>query len=167
MVTQTMDANQRLEAHAILDRLVADRATFCRADARRLIELIPATRGPRFSFQGKITGRGPTLKGRAAGIGDVKLEGEEQEKNLELNTPTSYRIGGYVVTHTRGQITIELMWSDTKIDQTGQSCLLTYDTNTGEPDAMLLSKQATLNLLFMSFAYVSYVPWKSVAASQS
>ena len=87
-------------------------------------------------------------------------------KDFALNAPATHRIGGYVVTHTPGQIAIELMWSDTKIEQTGQSCLLTYDTNTGEPEAMLLSKQATLALLFMSFAYVSYVPWKTVVSSR-
>jgi hypothetical protein len=160
-----MGIDARLEANAILDRLVANGATFCRDDARRLIELIPVARSSRFSFRGKIIGRGPSLKGRAAGIGDVRVEGEEQEKNFALNAPTTHRIGGYVVTHTPGQIAIELMWSDTKIDQTGQSCLLTYDGNTGEPETMLLSKQATLTLLFMSFAYVSYIPWKTVVAS--
>jgi hypothetical protein len=166
-MAQIMNVDARLEANAILDQLVADGATFCRDDARRLIELIPIARSSRFSFRGKLTGRGPGLKGRAAGIGDVKVTGEEQEKNFALNAPISHRIGGYVITHTPGQIAIELMWSDTKIDQTGQSCLLTYDTNTREPEAMLLSKQLTLTLLFMSFAYVSYVPWKTVVASQT
>jgi hypothetical protein len=161
-----MDIDARLEANAILDRLVADGATFHRDDARRLIDLIPVARSSRFSFRGTILGRGLGLKGRAVGIGDVKVEGETHEKNFALNAPATHRIGGYVVTHTPGQIAIELMWSDTKIDQTGQSCLLTYDTNTREPGAMLLSKQATLTLLFMSFAYVSYIPWKTVVASR-
>jgi hypothetical protein len=161
-----MESDGRLEANAVLDRLVADGATFCRDDARRLIELIPVAPNSRFSFRGKISGRGPHLKGHAAGVGEVRLKGEEYEKHFALNTPTSHRIGGYVVTHTPGQIAIELMWSDTKIDQTGQSCLLTYDINTSEPDAMLLAKQATLTLLFMSFSYVSYVPWKAGVPSQ-
>jgi hypothetical protein len=128
---------------------------------RRLIELIPVTRNYRFSLRGKMSGRRPNLKAHAAGVGEIKIEGEEHEKHFALNTPTSHRIDGYVVTHTPGQIAIELMWSDTKIDQTGQSCLLTYDTSTSEPDTMLLAKQATLTLLFMSFSYVSYVPWKA------
>jgi hypothetical protein len=36
-----MNVQTRLEANAILDRLVADGSTFSRDDARRLIELIP------------------------------------------------------------------------------------------------------------------------------
>jgi hypothetical protein len=162
-----MDIDARLEANAILDRLVADSATFCRDDARRLIDLIPVAHSSRFSFRGKITRRAPGLKGRAAGVGDVKVEGERHEKDFTLNAPATYRIGGYLVTHTPGQIAIELMWSDTKVDQTGQSCLLTYDSITGQPDMMLLAKQATLTLLFISFAYVSYVPWKTVFSSRS
>lgn len=165
-MARTMDVGARLEANAILDQLVADGATFRREDARRLIDLIPIARSSRFSFRGKIAGRGPSFKGRAAGIGDVKVEGEEQEKNLVLNAPISHRIGGYVVTHTPGQIAIELMWSDTRIDQTDQSCLLTYEASTKEPEAMLLSKQVSLNLLFITLAYVSYVPWKAVVASR-
>ncbi|EIM28028.1 hypothetical protein MicloDRAFT_00046050 [Microvirga lotononidis] len=31
---------------------------------------------------------------------------------------------------------------------------------------MLLSKQVSLNLLFITLAYVSYVPWKAVVASR-
>jgi len=160
-----MNVDARLEANAILDRLVAGGSTFYRDDAHRLIDLIPLAQSSRFSFRGKISGRGPNLKGRAAGIGDVKVQGEVQERNFELNAPATYRIGGYVVTHTPGQIAIELMWSDTKIDQTGQSCLLVYDTSTKEPETMLLSKQVSLNLLFINLAYVSYVPWKVVVAS--
>lgn len=161
-----MDINVRLEANSILDRLVADGATFHRDDARHLMDLIPVAQSSRFSFRGKILVRGPGLEGRAAGIGDVKVEGQTHEKDFALNAPATHRIGGYVVTHTPGQIAIELMWSDTKIEQAGQSCLLTYDTTTREPEAMLLSKQATLTLLFISFAYVSYIPWKTVVASR-
>ena len=38
-----MNVQARLEANAILDRLVADGQTFARHDARRLFELIPPT----------------------------------------------------------------------------------------------------------------------------
>ncbi|ANY82909.1 hypothetical protein BB934_32315 (plasmid) [Microvirga ossetica] len=40
---QAMNVQTRLEANAILDRLVADGSTFSRNDALRLIELIPVT----------------------------------------------------------------------------------------------------------------------------
>jgi hypothetical protein len=161
MSRQELDIAARLEAHALLDRLTMDGKTFSREDARRLIALIPVTPRRRFSFTGLFQGRGPGLRGRAAGIGDVELDEEGREKRVSWNAPSSYRIGGYVLTHTPGQIVIELMWIATREDLTGQSCQLLYDAETGEPRAMEISVQKTLTLLFIRLAYISYAPWKS------
>ena len=162
-----MDLRVRLEANAILDRLVDDGATFRRDDARRLIDLIPVDRDARFSFQGIFKGRGPGLKGNLAGIGEGRVEREAHERRVALNAPSSLKIGGYVVTHTPGQVKIDLMWGASNIDQTAHSCLLTYDRKTKEPTEMLIAKQMTLTLVFISLAYVSYVPWKAAAARPS
>ena len=161
MSRQELDIAARLEAHALLDRLTMDGKTFSREDARRLIALIPVTPRRRFSFTGLFQGRGPGLRGRAAGIGDVELDGEGREKRVSWNAPSSYRIGGYMVTHTPGQIVIELMWIATREDLTGQSCQLLYEAETGEPRAMEISVQRMLSLLFIRLAYISYAPWKS------
>jgi hypothetical protein len=150
----------RLEAHALLDRLTMDGTTFSREDARRLIALIPASPRRRFSFTGLFQGRGPGLRGRAAGIGDVKLDGEGKERRVSWNAPVTYRIGGYTVSHTPGQVVIDLLWIATREDLTGQSCQLLYDSETGEPRAMEISIQKTLTLLFIRLAYISYAPWK-------
>jgi hypothetical protein len=150
----------RLEAHAILDRLTMDGTTFSREDARRLIALIPVSPRRRFSFTGLFQGRGPGLRGRAASVGDVELRGEGKEKRVSWNSPPSYRIGGYTVVHTPGQVVIELMWIATRDDLSGQSCQLLYDERTGEPRAMEISTQRTLTLLFVRLAYISYAPWK-------
>ncbi|UVF22485.1 hypothetical protein HPT29_025370 (plasmid) [Microvirga terrae] len=161
MSSQDLETSARLEAHALLDRLTIDGATFSREDARRLIALIPVTPRRRFSFTGLFQGRGPGFRGRAAGVGDVELDGESKERRVSWNTPMSYRIGGYVVTHTPGQILIDLMWIATREDLSGQSCQLVYDTETGEPRAMEISVQRTLTLLVIRLAYISYVPWKT------
>ena len=76
MSSQDLDITARLEAHALLDRLTMDGATFPREDAKRLIALIPVTPRRRFSFTGLFQGRGPGFRGRAAGVGDVELDGE-------------------------------------------------------------------------------------------
>jgi hypothetical protein len=119
-----MDIHQRLEAHAIIDRLVMNGPTFAADDARRLIDLVPVAPSSRISFKGSFRGRGPGFKGHAAGVGDVEMKGEAKEKTLTLNVPTSHRIGGYVVTHTPGAVDIELMWGETRADQSGQSWAL-------------------------------------------
>jgi hypothetical protein len=158
---QDLPMEARLEAHALLDRLTMDGQTFSREDARRLIALIPVSPRRRFSFTGLFQGRGPGPRGRAAGVGDVELNEEGKERRVSWNAPPSYRIGGYVVIHTPGQILIELMWIATRDDLSGQSCQLLYDERTGEPRAMELSTQRTLTLLFVRLAYISYIRWKT------
>ena len=116
MSRQELDIAARLEAHALLDRLTMDGKTFSREDARRLIALIPVTPRRRFSFTGLFQGRGPGLRGRAAGIGDVELDEEGREKRVSWNTPVSHRVGGYTVAHTPGQVLIELLWIATRED---------------------------------------------------
>lgn len=160
MSAQDLPMEARLEAHALLDRLTMDGPTFSREDARRLIGLIPVTPRRRFSFTGLFHGRGLGLRGRAAGIGDVELNGEGKERRVSWNAPSSYRIGGYTVVHTPGQVVIELLWIATREDLSGQSCQLLYDTATTEPRAMEISVQKTLMVLFVRLAYISFVPWK-------
>ncbi|WP_201752207.1 hypothetical protein [Microvirga arsenatis] len=155
-----MDVQTRLEANAIIDRLVADGSTFSRDDARRLIDLIPVTPGSRLSFSGIFKGPGSRFRGHAAGLGNVEVDEESKEKRITLNEPASHRIGGYVVTHTPGAITVELMWAETKLDQTGLSCQLVYDARTKEPQELQIAAQKSLSLLFLTFSYISYIPWK-------
>ncbi|SCZ00724.1 hypothetical protein [Microvirga guangxiensis] len=161
-----MDASTRLEAHAIIDCLVADGQTFSREKARRLIELVPITRHRRLSYIGAFKSRGSSFRAHAASVGDVNLQGEPYEKKVTLNVPPSHKIGGYVVTHTPGHIAIELMWSNTQSDHTGQACAMTYDARTREPEAMSIAVQKTLTVLFIRLAYVSFVPWKTLDSSR-
>jgi hypothetical protein len=155
-----MEIHTRLEAHAIIDRLVTDDPTFSADDARRLIELIPVAPSTRISFKGSFKSRGSGFKGHAAGIGDVEMKGEAKEKTFTLNLPASHKIGAYVVTHTPGSVDIELMWGETRVDHTGQSCSLIYDASTGEPREMRIAVQKSLTILFITFNFVSLVPWK-------
>jgi len=161
MSDQDLPMEARLEAHAILDRLTRDGQMFSREDARRLIALIPVTPRRRFSFTGMFQGRGPGFRGRAAGVGDVEMDAEGRERRVSWNASPVHRIGGYLVTHTPGQIVIDLLWISTWEDVTGQSCQLLYDSETDEPRAMEISVQRTLTLLFIRLAYISYVPWKT------
>lgn len=161
MNEQHLDLNARLEAHAILDRLVADGPTFPAGDARRLIDLIPVAPSSRISFTGVFKSRGPGAKGHAAGIGDVNLEGEAKQKTFTLNVPASHRIGGYVVTHTPGHMDIDLIWAETRADQTGQSCCLVYDVSTKEPQEIRIAMQKSVTVLFITFNYISFIPWKT------
>jgi hypothetical protein len=66
-----------------------------------------------------------------------------------------------VVTHTPGHLDIELMCSETRADRTGQSCSLIYDVSTKEPQEMRIAVQKSLSVLFITFNYISLVPWKT------
>jgi len=156
-----IDLNARLEAHTILNRLVANGSTFPAGDARRLIDLIPVAPSSRISFTGIFRSRGRGTQGHAAGIGNVNLEGEEEQTTFTLNVPAAHRIGGYVVTHTPGHLDIELMWAETRADQTAQYCSLVYDISAKEPREMRIAVQKSLTVLFITFNYVSLVPWKT------
>lgn len=160
-----MNVQTRLEANAILDRLFADGSTFLRNDARRLIELIPVTPSSRFAFKGIFKGPRSGIRGHSPGLGDIELKEEAKETTITLNVPASHRIGGYVVTHTPGSINIELMWAETKADQTGLSCLLLYHGPTKEPEELRIAAQKSLSFLFLTLNYVSYVPWKKPGAA--
>lgn len=158
---QELTLEDRLEAHALLDRLTRNGQTFAREDAKRLIALIPLSPRRRFSFTGLFQSRGPGFWGRAAGAGDVEVEREGRAKRVTWNSPPVHRIGGYLVTHTPGQVVIDLLWIATREDASGQSCQILYDAKTGEPRVMEISVQRTLTLLFVHLAFISYASWKT------
>jgi hypothetical protein len=74
--------------------------------------------------------------------------------------PVSHKIGGYLVTHTPGNLDIELMWAETRADRTAQSCSLVYDISTKEPEEMRIAVQKSVTMLFITFNYISLIPWK-------
>ncbi|MGY2051414.1 hypothetical protein [Methylobacterium sp. JK268] len=149
----------RLECNAILDRLVADEPTFAEDDARRLIRLLPLRPRRRLSLNLDLMLPGSTSRGYAAGHGDVALDEEGVRKSWSTDA-VPHKIGGYEVTHEPGVITIKLMWAETRLDLTSQSCQLLYDRLTGRPREMRLARQVSFRLLIIQFAYVRYEPWK-------
>jgi hypothetical protein len=150
---------ERLECNAILDRLVADGPTFAEDDARRLIRLLPLRPRRPFGLALDLMLPGSKARGHAAGHGDVEMEQEGVKRSWSTEA-TPHKIGGYEVTHEPGAITIKLMWAETRLDRTSQSCQLLYDRVTGRPREMRMARQTSLRLLVFLFAYVQYVPWK-------
>lgn len=156
----TLSVSTRLETNALIDRLLVPGETFSRDEAHRLIDLIPVAPKKRVSFTGTFTSEGSSTKGHAAGIGDVEIKDGKNEKRVDFNRPVEHKVGGYVVTHMPGKMLIELMWSGTKLDQSGQLCLLTYEKRTREPREMRISVQKTLYLFIFSFSWIGFAPWK-------
>ncbi|KMO36750.1 hypothetical protein ACQVP2_13260 [Methylobacterium aquaticum] len=156
-----MTLAERLEANAILDRLVADEPTFSVGDARRLVALLPMRKPRRFTVLVGLGLPGTKTRGQAAGHGEVEMEEPGETKTWSSDPTPVLKIGGYAITHVPGSITIALMWSQTKLDQSGQSCGLLYDTATGEPREMVIARQVAWQVLIFMFATTRYVPWKT------
>lgn len=107
----TLPLEIRLEANALIDRLVADDIdTFDPAEASRLLELIPWERRRRwfaFSLRGQLPGG--TTKGHAAGFGTAEMENDGRSIEVNFNGDLVWRIGCYNVAHRPGETTIVLM----------------------------------------------------------
>ncbi|ANY85125.1 hypothetical protein BB934_43795 (plasmid) [Microvirga ossetica] len=50
---------------------------------------------------------------------------------------------------------------ETRIDQSGQSCVLVYDAIASEPREMLIARHMVLRLFVLRLGYVSYIHWKT------
>lgn len=159
-------AEVRLEARAIMERLTApDRSTFFFEDAAHRSALIPVSRKSLFSLTGRFKGPGARLEGHVPDIGRAAFHESGEEQHSSLNADVSYLIGVYRVSHAPGQIDVQLMWAETRIDRTGHSCLLRHTRATKIPRQMLTAQRHALTIFAVTFAYVSYVPWKVPEAS--
>lgn len=166
-IPRALSLAERLEANAILDRLVAEEPTFPDEEARRLIALLPARAPRRFTLNLDLRRPGTKSRGHAAGHGDVELEEPGETTTWSSDSRPILRIGGYEVTHVPGTIEIALIWSETRLDRSGQSCTLIYDIVTGTPQEMRIARQATIGFFGLHFATVRFVPWKTPRAGTS
>ena len=157
-----LDPALRLEAHALLDRLVGE-------GSHLLIRRCPAPdRACADDTSLPVLVCGHSHRAAAAACAGMPpasarstWKGRARDKRLSWKAPRLYRIGGYEVTHAPGEIGISLMWHETRIDQSGQSCVLVYDAITSEPREMLIARHRVLRLFVLRLGYVSYIPWKT------
>jgi hypothetical protein len=61
----------------------------------------------------------------------------------------------------KSALDIELMWAETRADRTAQSCSLVYDISAKEPQEMRIAVQKSVTMLFITFNYISLIPWKT------
>ena len=164
MTGPSLDHAARLEANALIDRLVATGSTFSSADARRLIEIVPVTRAAKFSFIGTLMSPGRHLKGEAAGVGDMTMREEKTERRVALKAPPVHRIGGYEVTHAPGEIGIEPDVARDADRPKRAELRAGLRRHTGELQEMLIARHRVLRLFVLRLSYVSYIPWKTPVA---
>lgn len=158
-----MDMNQRYEAMALIEKITDMKSEFFNAaDAKRLVELVPAKIQPfRFRIRGRSSGKSGQSEGYSPGIGNVSVPDDKKDKKFDYDTGTTWRIGGYKVMHTPGAMVISHMWADTKDDETGMHCCLAYNKASGAPTALQSSVQKTLRLGPIMLGYMSWTDWKT------
>ncbi|MGY2051415.1 hypothetical protein [Methylobacterium sp. JK268] len=154
-----MTLAERLEGHAIIDRLVADEPTFAAADARRLMALVPVR--PSRLLTVNVRSWRETRPRDGDGHGRFDTVAVDAERTWSSDPEPVPRIGGYEVTHVPGRITIGLIWAGAGATRTGRFCQLIYDKATGEPREMRIARRVTLAFLFLLVAAVRYLPWKA------
>lgn len=157
----TLPLETRLEANALIDRLVADDIdTFDPAEASRLLELVPCERRRRwfaFSLRGQLPGG--TTKGHAAGVGTAEMENDGWSIEVNFNGDLVWRIGGYKVTHRPGEMTIGLMMDVNPL--TAEECFLVYrDQN--KPLLLELATERGFTLPLWRFSFELSIPGRQI-----
>lgn len=157
----TLPLKIRLEANALIDRLVADDVdTFDPADAARLLDLIPCDRRRRwfaFSLRGQLPGG--TTKGHAAGIGTAEMENDGRSIEVNFNGERLWRIGGYKVTHYPGELTIGLMMDVNPL--TAEECFVVY-RDRDKPLRLELATERGFTLPLGRFSFQLSIPGRQV-----
>lgn len=163
-----MDYNARLEAMAIIEKLVADGDAFDPADAERLAAILPpAPPKRRFPFMAHYQGPGPKISGVAAGGGDVNMR---QHVDWQVGSDDVIRVGSWVVERGSNVVEIADMWAGTNDEKPGQKCRILYRGGRAEGMEMAHPRVFETPIPFtggMTFTLIlgeSWVPWKSPLA---
>jgi hypothetical protein len=159
---------ERMEANALVGRITTEDDECSQADVDRLVELIPLHAKPSlFSFGAGYRMTGGSTRGVAAGVGNVRIEGDERKGELSVGEDPIWRCGGYKITHTPGVLTIRQMFEDIDTMDDGRVCRVKYRRR---PACVFLMCVRVLRLSIWSgvsfeVGVPTWKPWK-VAASQ-
>lgn len=85
------------------------------------------------------------------------MEGDRPTYELTLGGNVLWRVGGYKVTHTQGELTISLMMEVDPIE--GLECYLRYDDRE-RPDRLEQPKRRALALGPLQLAFSTRQVWK-------
>jgi hypothetical protein len=159
-----MNVAERLEANAILDRLLDEEgpATFSVADAQRLIVLLPVTGRNWFGIEANWRSSGSATSGLAAGgLGEVSAD-DVREGSFKLGPGNELRIGGYKLHHWPGTIEIDHLWGDTREIEDQRQAVLRYK-RPATPIVLELLVPKCFRLGPLSISKLVAQPWKTPA----
>ncbi|KAA0583538.1 hypothetical protein FZ983_02710 [Azospirillum sp. B21] len=160
--------DDRMIVAAALDRILYDDPDhFAAEDARTVRRLIPYGRSGWLRLGFRAETQGPSMKGEAAGIGDVRMEGDKKVVEGSVGESTAWRCGQYKITNHGGDLEIWQVMSDEYAPEP-KGARLEFDAH-GEPERLTFfqPRDIELRIPFTSMAVGvrlgGWQFWKQVA----
>ncbi|SMH60699.1 hypothetical protein [Azospirillum agricola] len=149
----SLTIDDRLVVAAALDRIFYDDPDhFAPEDAVTVRRLIPQGGSGWLRLGFRAETRGPSMKGEAAGVGDVRLDDEKTVVEGNVGESTAYRCGQYKITNHGGDLEIWQVMSD-EFAQEPKGARLEFGAG-GEPEQLTFfqPRDIELRIPFTSFA---------------
>nr|WP_295829229.1 hypothetical protein [uncultured Azospirillum sp.] len=160
--------DDRMIVAAALDRILYDDPDhFAAEDARTVRRLIPHSRSAWLRLGFRAERQGPSMKGEAAGIGDVRMEGDKKVVEGSVGESATWRCGQYKITNHGTDLEIWQVMSDEYAPEP-KGARLEFDER-GEPERLTFfqPRDIELRIPFTSLAVGvrlgGWQPWKLVA----
>jgi len=163
--TPSLTIDDRLVVAATLDRILYDDPDrFLPEDALTVRRLIPHSRSSWLRLGFRAERQGSSMKGEAAGVGDVRMEGDKSVVEGNLGESTVWRCGQYKISNHGGDLEIWQVMSD-EFAQEPKGARLEFDA-AGRPERLTFfqPRDIELRIPFTSFAVGvrlgGWQPWK-------
>ncbi|MFC3127173.1 hypothetical protein ACFOD4_19060 [Pseudoroseomonas globiformis] len=157
---------------AVVDRIIyGQEDTFRHEDAAELLRQMPAPspwRQLRLPIDLKVEGSvpGSRMKGSAAGLGDVSVEGDRRSFAYDSQSGRTIRIGQWKLRHSagfwealRGKAAIEIVQTMGEAAKEGRSAVMVYQR--GEPVELLGFRENRNSLGQYAIIVSKALPWKT------
>lgn len=157
--------DDRFTIAAALDRILYDvEDSFSSEDALLVRSLIPSTRSPLLRLGFRAEGRGPSVGGEAAGIGQVDLRDENKTVEGNVGVAKVWRCGQYKLSNSGQDLEIWQVMSD-EFAEEPKGARLEFDT-AGQPQRLSYFRPRDLELripftrLAIGFRLGNWNEWK-------
>ncbi len=149
----SLTIDDRLAIAAALDRILyGDPDQFLAEDAATVRQRIPPSGSGWLRLGFRAESQGPSMKGEAAGVGDVRMEGDKKIVEGNVGEAAAWRCGQYKITNHGGDLEIWQVMSD-EFAEDPKGARLEFDA-TGQPEQLTFFQPRDLELRipFTSFA---------------
>ncbi|TWA86634.1 hypothetical protein FBZ83_102428 [Azospirillum brasilense] len=164
----SLTIDDRFVIAAALDRILYDDPDqFATEDARLLRRMIPRTRSAWLRLGFRAESQGPSMSGRAAGVGDVKMDGDKKVVEGGVGEAPVWRCGQYKITNHGDDLEIWQVMSD-EFAEEPKGARLEYGP-TGAPERLTFFQPRDLELripftgIAIGLRLGGWQPWKRAA----